>query len=65
MKTICCPVLLLMLTCNALAQINTQYPGCTPDGSTAAEVDTRPKEYYPAQKPLSKEALEANEALSK
>ncbi len=43
----------------------TQYPGCPPENSTASELDTKPIKYYPAQKPLSKEAIEANQAIHK
>ncbi|MDF1757323.1 MAG: hypothetical protein P1U74_03395 [Legionellaceae bacterium] len=54
--------LLLALSSITYAEINTQYPGCTPDGSTAEEVLYRPTYYYIPQTPLSKEALEARAA---
>lgn len=54
---------LLLISELNFAEINTQYPGCTPPGSTATEVDTRPKEYYPVERPLNKEAVEANQTI--
>jgi hypothetical protein len=54
--------ILLAVFNSAFAAVNTQYPGNTPDGSTAAEVLTRPYKYYPPQVPLNKEAQEAIQA---
>lgn len=59
--------LITLLTCilfstYSLAEINTQYPG-NPAPTTPAQVDTKPPEFYNPQKPLNKEALEANQTI--
>lgn len=58
-------VLIFILSLPSYAEINTQYPGCSPDGSTPAEVETRPKYFYIPQTPLTKEALDAKAAEKK
>jgi len=55
-------ILLLAIFNATYAAVNTQYPGCTPDNSTAAEVLIKPYKYYPPQVPLNQEAQKAIQA---
>ena len=57
--------LLMLIASSSYAEVNTQYPGCTPSGSTATEVNTRPEYYYVPQAPLNQDAKEAKEAQKK
>jgi len=54
---------LMIIATSAFSAVNTQYPGCTPNNSTASELDTKPSRYYPVQPELNKQAVEANEAI--
>lgn len=56
---------LMMLSTSVFSGINTQYPGCSPDNSTASELDTKPVRYYPVQPELNKDAVEANDTIRK
>ncbi|OGV34308.1 MAG: hypothetical protein A3E88_04030 [Legionellales bacterium RIFCSPHIGHO2_12_FULL_35_11] len=58
-------ITLILIPDLSFAEINTQYPGCTPNGSTAAELKTRPKYFYIPQTPLNQEALAAKAAAEK
>ncbi len=58
-------IFFILISTNIFAAINTQYPGCSPNDATAAELSTEPLKYYPAQIPLNKQAIEANDALRK
>lgn len=57
---ICC---LIIISTNVLAAVTTQYPGCSPNYSTATELDTQATKYYPVQPELNKQAIEANETI--
>lgn len=55
--------LMLLISTTGFAAVNTQYPGCSPNNSTASELDTKPARYYPVQPQLNEQAIEANEAI--
>lgn len=56
-------IIFILISTNAFSAVTTQYPGCSPTDSTAAELDTKPTRYYPVEAPLNKDAIEANQAI--